>query len=184
MAVTLPRLKTALDLERLSVAGERYELINGELVAMPPAGDDHGFTGMDLAGEVSVFARRRKLGRCSLADTGFLLAQNPDTVLAPDLAFTRTERLPAKHLPGWATVVPDLVLEVRSPGTSIRESREKMELWLSFGVKVGWELDPPRRTLTIYRPEQAPVTLGENDTLTCEELLPGFSLALRDLFTY
>lgn len=181
MALTLPQRATAADLEKLAAAGERYELINGELVPMAPAGDEHGW-GMDLSGELWVFVRRRKLGRCYLAETGFLVSRNPDTVLAPDGAFTAAARLPAQPSKSWATVVPDLVLEVRSPGTSGREVREKIDLWLRYEVKVAWDLDQPRKQLTIYRPNQPPETLGIDDTLTCEELLPGFVLPLRDLF--
>jgi Uma2 family endonuclease len=183
MTLALPKRATAADLERLSAKGEQYELIEGELVPMPPVGDEQGETTVSLSAEVTVFVRRNGLGRCR-GDTGFLIARDPDTVLAPDFSFTTKERVAPRPSRSWGTIIPDLVLENRAPSTSEREAREKMERWLQVGVKVGWDMDPIRRRLTIYQPGQAPVTLGEDDTLTCEELLPGFSLALRDLFSY
>lgn len=183
MSLTLPKHITASDLERLSSEGERYELIRGELVPMSPVGNEQAVSTVSLIAEVAVFVRRNGLGRCTV-DGGFLVARDPDTVLAPDFSFTVKGRVFSKPPRGWSEVVPDLVLENRAPSTSERQAREKMEQWLEAGVKVGWDMDPIRLQVTIYQPGQPPITLGEVDTLTCEELLPGFSLALRDLFTY
>lgn len=184
MTLTLPKRATAADLERLSAAGERYELVEGELIPMPPAGNEQTVTTTSLTIEVGWYVRRNDLGSCTGADGGFLVARDPDTVLAPDFSFTKKERAALQPPRSWATVIPDLVLENRAPNTSEREAREKMEKWLQVGVKIGWDMDPIRRRLTIYQAGQAPVTLCEDDMLACEELLPGFSVPLRDLFTY
>ena len=92
MALTLPQRATAADLERLSALGERYELIEGELVPMPPAGNEQTVSTISLSIEVGWYIRRNRLGQCTAADGGFLVARDPDSVLSPDFSFTTKER--------------------------------------------------------------------------------------------
>lgn len=180
MTLALPTLATPADLERLSAAGERYELIKGELIQMSPVGGNQGNASLELATLVNAFLRANRIGRGFTSETGFLVA--PETVLAPDLGIILHPRVPRPIPDGWIPVIPDLVLETRAPGVSEREVRERMQLWLSFGVKVAWDLDPKRRQLTIYQPELPSRLIQESDSLTCEELLPGFVLPMRDVF--
>lgn len=173
---------TVEDLERLSAEGHHYELIRGDLRAMPPAGDEHGSLTYDLGVEVGVFLRGRSLGRGYAAETGFLVARHPDTVKAPDFAFIAQARLAPRTGRGYVPIVPDLVLETRSPNDTGRAVSDKVAEWLEAGVRIVWELDPSRRILTVHRPDQAPRALGTQDILEGEDVLPGFSLPLRQLF--
>jgi Uma2 family endonuclease len=186
MSVTsLPtaRRYTAEDLEDLSAQGHRYELIRGELHPMPPpAGEEHGSTTYDLGFEVGLFVRANDLGRCYTAETGFILARNPDTVLAPDFAFVSKEHLAGPPQPGFAPLVPDLVLETRSPNDRGQEVADKVRQWLDAGVRVVWELNLKARVLTVHRADAEPRPLGPDDTLTGDDVLPGFALSLRKLF--
>jgi Uma2 family endonuclease len=79
-------------------------------------------------------------------------------------------------------MAPDLVLETRSPNDSRRESAEKIALWLKFGVRVVWDLDPKREVLAVHRPGKPEERLGTDAVLAEPELLPGFSVPVRDLF--
>ena len=161
----------------------RYELIRGELIEMPPPpGGEHGDKGNRLGARVSVFVYDNDLGICFLAETGFKVAQNPDTVMAPDWAFVRKERLPEPTPKSHIPLAPDIVLETRSPGDSTREVAYKVEAWLAVGVKTVWVLDPGKKTLTIHRSNSVPQVLTEADTLSNEELLPGFELPLSRVF--
>lgn len=181
--VTRSRLYTADDLWRMS-SDARFELVRGELRPMPPpAGDEHGFYSMDLSAYVTVHVRNHDLGRCYAAETGFLIARNPDTVLAPDFAFVAKERLTGPPGKKYVPLVPDLVLEVRSPNDTPSEVAEKVADWLAAGVRLVWELNLKDRTLTVYRPDADPRPLGPGDTLTGENVLPGFSLSLARLLT-
>jgi Uma2 family endonuclease len=83
---------------------------------------------------------------------------------------------------GFASIVPDAVLEVRSPSDNRREVEEKIQRWLNAGVRIVWELNPKTQVMTIYRPGEEPRRLGIDDTLTGEDVLPGFTLPLRLLF--
>lgn len=78
--------------ERLVNHGHRVDLIQGTTVRLSPAGAEHGHLGFVLAGRLAAYLARHQIGRAFGAETGFRLAD--DTVLAPDLAFVRNERLP------------------------------------------------------------------------------------------
>lgn len=184
MSLTRPQPRqtyTAEDLERFP-SDARYELIRGDLHPMPPpAGGEHGKMTYNLVLDVGWFVRSNDLGEGYAAETGFIVERNPDTVMAPDFAFVAKDRL-ATSQDGFVPLVPDLVLETRSPSDRPREVAAKVQRWLAVGVRVVWELDPQARVLTVHRPNAAPRALGANDTLTGDEVLPGFALALRRLF--
>ena len=114
-SATITERYNVSDLEKLSEQGYRYELIKGELIEMAPPGGEHGSRTMDFAAYVTVHVLANRLGTCFAAETGFLVAQNPDTVLAPDFAFVARERLKGPPPRGYVPIVPDLVLETRSP---------------------------------------------------------------------
>src|SRR5436190_23291136 len=102
--------------------GYRYDLIKGELKRMSPAGGKHGIIIANLTAEIVQHVRHHNLGIVFGAETGFKLGSSPDTVLGPDIAFIRRDRIPAGEYSEkfWA-MPPDLVVEVLSPGDSRRE---------------------------------------------------------------
>jgi Uma2 family endonuclease len=179
-----PELKaTVEDLERLSAQGYRYELIDGELREMSPVGSAQAIATINLSSYATVHVRQHRLGTCFAAEAGFRFPHQPETVLAPDWAFIAVERAPAAFPKrGFLEAVPDLVLETRAPDDSRREIQEKIDRWLAAGVRVVWDLDPERRVLAVHRPGTAPQTLGQDDVLTEEELLPRFSIKIAELF--
>lgn len=160
-----------------------YELVRGRLRRMHlPAGDLHGRCTMLLSARIGVFVEDRRLGRCGAAETGFLIHRDPDTVLAPDFAWVAADRLPETPAGGFVSVVPDLVLETRSPSDRPRAVADKVKEWLDAGVGMVLELDPQRKRLTVYRPGAETVALSPDDTLDGGDILPGFSLPLSALF--
>jgi Uma2 family endonuclease len=178
--------------ERLYTADElfafpidwHYELFEGRLEEMmSPTGGEHGLFTADLAVEIGYFVRASDLGRCFAAETGFLLRRNPDTVLAPDFAFVAKDRLPPSPARGYWHVVPDLVLETRSPDDRPASVARKVNRWLAAGVRLVLDLDPAAQALTVHRPNQPPVPLMPTETLEGYDLLPGFALPLIRLFT-
>jgi len=173
---------TAEDLERLCAQGYRYELIRGELQEMAPVGLKHANVTIRFAFYVQLFLEEHGLGEGFGGEPGCIIARDPDTVLAPDWAFIAKERLPDELSDKFSTIVPDIVLETRSPNDTRKEVQEKVNLWLQAGVRIVWELDPKARVLTVYRPGMELRTLGIEDTLSGEDVLPGFTLPLRTLF--
>lgn len=173
---------TAADLERLSDQGYHYELIKGELREMAPPGGTHGSTSSRITYYVSALVYEQDLGDVFAAETGFRVAAKPDTVLAPDFAFVAKERLPNPLPASYVPVVPDLVVETRSPKDTKRGVADKVARWLELGVRLVWELNPKERLLTVYVSGRLPRVLGEADTLDGDEVLPGFSVPVARLF--
>lgn len=182
MSAVKKHLLTADEFAALPSDGLRLELIRGELVAMAPAFDDHGETAMSLSILLGQYVRANKLGRMYAAETGFLIAENPDTVRAPDMAFIATDRLPPKGPPGWVRVMPDLVAEVVSSGDRPAEIAEKVQMWLDAGVKLVWVLYPTRQVIEVHQPNQGVLTLPAGATLEGGTVVPGFACPVSQIF--
>jgi Uma2 family endonuclease len=126
--------------------GQRYELVEGVLRMMSPAGGRHGRVAHSLALILGTHVRSRKLGLVYAAETGFLLAREPDTVRAPDVAFVARERaVGIDDDQGFVTVVPDLVGEVVSSRDSFSDVEEKVLAWLTAGTRLVIVVDPKTR---------------------------------------
>ena len=176
------RLMTVDEYDRLP-SSLRCDLIEGELVPMPPMpGDEHGQLTMSLSIEAGYFIRSRDLGICYAAETRFIIHRDPDSSIAPDFAFTAKARAPRQIVRGSSPVIPDLVLEVRSPSDTRREAEAKMQTWINAGVRLGWELNPVTQILTVYRPGAEPREVDVNGVIDGEDALPGFTLPMRSLF--
>jgi Uma2 family endonuclease len=136
---------TAADLAALPDDGNRYELLRGDLLTMPPTGLDHGMVFGETFWQFKRFARETDAG-IVVSEVGFLLARDPPTVLAPDVAFIRRDRVPAAaDRRGFAELAPDLVVEVVSPSNSMSEIHDKVLTFLETGVHAVLVLEPKRR---------------------------------------
>ncbi len=180
---TAAKITTADELLRLPRGEFRYELIQGELRVMSPAGSEHGAIGMELGMLLAYHIREHRLGRAFCAETGFKIGNNPDTVLAPDVAFVRQSRLDEIGIPkAFFPEAPALVVEVASPSDTIEEVDAKIRRWLAAGVELAWVINPSGRTVTIYRAVNDIQVLTEQDTLTGESVVPGFACQVAELF--
>ncbi len=159
----------------------RCELVRGKFIMMNPAGGEHGRITMNLSAPIAVHVRVHRLGTVVAAETGFLLSREPDTVRAPDFAFTRAGRTPASTR-GFVPGAPDLAVEVLSPDDRPGYVREKVAEWLGAGTLVVWVVDPRTRTVTIHGAGERAVVFGESDVLPGGDLLAGFELPVRDVF--
>ena len=185
MAVTdtAARLLTADDLLRLSGQGVRGELIRGVLCETMPAGIEHGEIVLRLGAALLHYIRPQRLGRLAASDSGVWLERDPDTVREPDIAYFSAEKIPLDaRVPGYAEVVPDLVVEIASPGDSRTEVNEKALMWLSFGVRLVWVVHPDTRTIDAHRTNHPVTTLRAADALDGLDVLPGFTCKVRDVF--
>jgi len=180
---TTQRLMTAEDLWNLPDDGNRSELIRGELRTMAPAGFEHGDIGSEIVSRLRQHAKAHGLGTVVGADTGFVLARDPDTVRSPDAAFVNQGRVGAvgvtkKFFPG----APDLAVEVVSPSDTLIEVEEKVNEWLSAGTRIVWVVNPKRRTVTIHKAGPQVQVLAETDPLSGEDVVPGFACGVGELF--
>jgi Uma2 family endonuclease len=174
---------TAEELMNLPDDGFLYELINGELEKMPPPGHPHGRIAFRLSVLLGQFILDNGLGDGFINDTGFQLTWNPDTVLAPDLAFVTNERFAeGRNKEGYWPGPPHLAVEVLSPHDRLGKVRKKISQWFGFGVQQVWIVDPKHLTVTIYRSESDTTTFSGSDYLESQDLFPGFRLSLDRIF--
>jgi Uma2 family endonuclease len=181
--MTVTRLVTAEELERMPDDGFRYDLIAGVLIKQMPANFEHGALAATIAWILNNWVKSRRLGIVVGAETGFLLARDPDHVLGPDVAFVRADRLPpARERRHYLSLAPDLAVEVASPSQSARLVRDKVLDYLDHGVPLVWVVHPTRRTIDVWTTDRTVRTLREGDDLDGGEVLPGFAVAVTTIF--
>jgi Uma2 family endonuclease len=169
---------TAEQLAALPADDKRYELVAGRLRVMNPAGNVHGRVAARLLIELGQYVEQHKLGIVYAAETGFLLARNPDTVRAPDVAFVAQERFEAaEQTGGYLQLAPDLVAEVVSPSDSYSQVEEKALAWLGSGVAMVLVVDPGTQTVQVYRGTDNIVSLGIDERIVGDDVVAGWSLS-------
>lgn len=166
-----------------SVAGaDAWELVDGVLWLVSPPGGEHGGCIDNLHFALGSHVRARQLGKLFAAETGFLIARNPDTLLAPDIAFITQERVPRPLPRGWLQTVPDLIVEVVSPPDRIGEVIEKVGKWLEAGVRLVWVVYPAWRSVQVHRLAHEVRLLGESAFLEGDDVVPGFRMQVTEVF--
>jgi Uma2 family endonuclease len=180
---------TADMLERLPNDGWQYELLEGRVLRMPPPNPDHGKLEARLSRRLGNYVEDHQLGETYVGESAWDLTrpgESTDTVLGADLAFVRAERLPLpppRRGASYRPLAPDLVVEIASPSQFQPEMGEKAQLWLDRGVRQVWIIWPERRVGDIWtRGAAAPRTLRDADSLDGGDIVPGFRLALADLW--
>jgi Uma2 family endonuclease len=174
-------LLTADDLARMpDDASVQIELDEGQLIAMPPAGFEHGERENQIMFLLAQHVRKNKLGKVVSGDTGFRL--NDRTVLAPDVAFVRQERVESVRGKSFANGAPDLAVEIFSPSDGIRQSTRKVKQYLAAGCHTVWVVYPKREEVKVFEASGAERALHAGDLLEAPDLLPGFAVKVAELF--
>jgi len=159
------------------------ELIEGRIVRMSPTGFEHGNYESNFCEHLKAHVRRHRLGKVVVGEVGIYVRRIPDTVRAADAAFVSHERLAQrKQKGGYLDVAPELVVEVLSPDDSWSDVIQKLRDYFSIGVNLVWVADPASRTVYAYRSVTDVREFAEADALTGDEVLPGFSVKVAELF--
>ncbi len=179
-----PRLFTAADLAAMPTdlpsGTVRYELHHGRLITMPPTGDWHGAVENKVSGALLYLGEYKGLGKSRCGEVGIVLQRDPDHILGADALFVANSRLPLKHSPeGYLETIPHIVVEVRSKNETVASLVRKAQEYLQAGVVVVWVLDSIQRNVVEYRKGAEARTYTEDDTLTVEDIIPGFALPVR-----
>jgi Uma2 family endonuclease len=166
-------------------AGVRYELSEGELIVTPSADFFHNDLRDELTHQLKTFVKSHKLGRVT-SETDMRLAE--DTVRRPDVAFIRAGRLEGIDLAQVPLpVAPDLVIEIVSKNDRAADLLLKVSQYLTAGIEAVWLLYPSTQLVYRYtagRLEPEVRNAHEGGKFEEPELLPGFSLALTDIFQF
>lgn len=161
-------------------SSQREELVDGKIVAMPPAQFPHGWIILNLGERLNRYARERGDGFAT-TDEGVRTSRDRETVRAPDLLFFNNERLAGREpTDGYHVVPPVLCVEVISQHDRWSDVQAKTTEYLAAGVDEVWLVDPELRTVT-------QVSEGRSDTVRCGQqltssTLPGFTVPVEDLF--
>lgn len=163
-----------------------YELVDGELIPVTPAGPRHGRIAMRLGRLLDTFVEDSELGRVYV-EVGFVLEVpgDPERLRGPDLAFVADDTLAAaggEPERGFFRFAPDLAIEIESPNDRKRDLQQRVRDYLDGGAKRVWTLHPRARSAMIYHPDGFARMLREDDALADEGLLPGLRIPLVDLF--
>lgn len=177
------RLLTAEEFGELPDDGFWRELVRGKVVRMPPEFTLSSIIGTTIAVLVGSFVRQHNLGVCWGEAGGIVTRRGPDTVRAADFAFLRRERIPPGGIKRRQYApVPDLAVEVVSATDRFADLVEKAEEYLAAGVVLVWVFDPDARAVGVFRPGQPARILRGDAVLDGEDVLPGFTLPLAEVW--
>lgn len=180
--ITKTRPMTAEEFLHMPDDGFRHELIMGELVEMPPPGQYHAEIGSIVDGSLGPYVRGARIGK-ALTEYGCILSFGPDTVRAPDLSFISRERLDAVgETHGYWRGAPDLAIEIISPSDRYTDVADKVQEWLDAGALMVVVINPRNRTVEVHRSNGDVEILAEGDTLNGAEVVPGWRIAVAEIF--
>lgn len=159
-----------------------YELVRGVPHVCEPPGGVHGRLAMRLGARLDEHVNRLGLGTV-LVEAGYVLQRAPDTVRGPDISFISVarlalDRIPEQFIPG----APDLAVEILSPGDRWSEVEEKVSDYLAGGARLVWLVDSRERLVMVRYPDRPPTIVPADGILAGEDVVPGFELALAQLF--
>jgi Uma2 family endonuclease len=156
----------------------------GNLIVMSPTGSRVSEFQGELFFQLVLWNKKNKYGFCFESQAGFRL---PDgSVMSPDVSWMskqKWESLTEEQQNGFAPACPEFIIEVISPGDTLAQQQEKMNLWLENGCKLAWLIQPAEKKVWVYRKDIKEIELNEgfSQKLSGENVLDGFELDLSEL---
>jgi len=183
-ATSASKVWTEAELQALPDDGFIYEVVNGELVMSPKNNWFHGRICTRLLIAIGNFVSAHRLGAVLDSSTGFWMFNR--NCRAPDVSFVPKARMAAlgfkpnekRFFPG----APDLAVEVLSENNTRAEIDERLKDFFASGTQIAWVIDPERETVEVCRSSTQRKLVGSGGLLEGEQLLPGFSYPIADLF--
>ena len=155
----------------------------GELIIMPPTGSETGDRNAELTYQLRAWSRQNQLGKSFDSSTGFKLPNGAER--SPDASWVKMERwnaLTPAEKERFAPLCPDFVVELMSPSDSAEKIRTKMREYMDNGARLGWLINRQQQQVEIYRPNREVEILQSPQTLSGEDILPGFVLDLAQIW--
>ncbi|KAB8331122.1 Uma2 family endonuclease [Scytonema tolypothrichoides VB-61278] len=155
----------------------------GELIIMPPTGGETGRSNVNLILQVASWNEKKELGEVFDSSTGFTLPNGADR--SPDVSWvekSRWDALTKEQKEKFIPLCPDFVIEILSPNDSLKKTQKKMQEYMENGCRLGWLINRKKQEVEIYRPEQHVEVLKLPQTLSGENVLPGFILNMQKIW--
>lgn len=155
----------------------------GDLFIMSPTDSETGQRNFNLIGELGIWTKQDGTGVGFGSSGGFTLPNG--AVRSPDAAWikrTKWEIIPAEKRKKFAPICPEFVVELRSDNDNLSTLKEKMQEYIDNGTQLAWLIDRKQRKVFIYRPNCGVEELDNPQTLTGEDILPGFVLDLSEIW--
>ncbi|MBW4663637.1 MAG: Uma2 family endonuclease [Chroococcus sp. CMT-3BRIN-NPC107] len=157
--------------------------VDGELVIMSPVGGEGGSREADLIADLVYWNRHSQLGKVFSSSTCFKLPNGSDR--SPDAAWIAKEnwdRLTTEQQQKFPPICPDFVIELRSPSDALAALQQKMQEYLSNGLRLGWLINPQDRQIEIYPANQPKQIFNSLQQIDGDDVLPGFVLNLSSFW--
>ncbi len=155
----------------------------GELTIMSPTGGETGNRNIKIAAQLEIWNEKYELGVTFDSSTGFKLPGGAER--SPDASWVRKERwnaLTAEQKEKFVPLCPDFVLELLSPSDSKPKVRAKMLEYTKNKARLGWLIDRKKKQVEIYRSDREVEILKSPNSLSGEDVLPGFVLDLKKIW--
>lgn len=163
----------------------RLELTStGELIVMPPTGSQTGRRNAHLTYQLVAWTQKDATGVCFDSRAGFTLPNG--AIRSPDASWIKREKwdsLTDQQKERFGPFCPDFVVELSSPSDRLSQVRNKMVEYVENGASLGWLIDPSKRQVYVYQPNEEVVILDNPETVSGDPLLPGFTLDLTEIWS-
>ena len=174
------------DFEHLAIANRDLRLerkSNGELIIMPPTGGETGKSNTEIILQLAMWNKQTEKGVVFDSSTGFKMPSS--AILSPDASWVLNEKwnsLTPEQKKKFPPICPEFVIELRSPTDRLQTLQDKMSEYINNGLKLGWSIDSINKKVAIYRQNKAVEILDNPTIVSGENLLPGFSLDLTQVW--
>jgi len=166
--------------EQLPDDGMHHEVIEGELITLPPPKSRHSEIAR-RANRALIVLEDRGLGRVYV-EAGYKLSVDPLTWIEPDVSFLTIERALTSTEDGYFQGSPELAIEIVSPSESARDMERKIDVLLAAGAHTVWVIYPESRKVRVFLRDGTSYSRGTNDKLSLPDLLPDWELPVSKLF--
>jgi len=161
-------------------ANRKLELFNGEIIEKMPS-KIHASLAFRIAYLLGVFLESHPIGR-GLIEQRVSLPDQPNHDLIPDVAFVAQGRINKHDDEGVLSFMPDLCIEIQSPGQTVKLLTDKAAYYLAHGARMVWLIYPAKGVVEWLTPTERHLLVGE-DAVAGGEVLPGFSVTVAGLLT-
>ena len=150
---------------------------HGNIIIMSPVSLQSGNFENEVNIDLGMWNRKHKQGMFILPDGEKRMAD------AAYISHDRLKKVPTSEWKKFAHVVPNFIVEVRSPSDSVKDLKAKISnVWMANGVQLAWLIDPVEQVAFIFKPNSEPIEIrGFDHRLSGDDVLPGFAFDLSIL---